>query len=88
MNKMIEHAMKTGTKKRPAPKHLKEFHAKAQHDGTYRMEKHSGKPGDTPQESTAPDVAGVQAALAQHMAPADPDGDAGADAAQAPTTGM
>lgn len=80
MDKMIEQAMKTGSKKRPAPKHLKEFHAKEQSDGKYHVVRHSGKPTESAHESTAADMNEVHAALEDHMG-APNDGEAEAEPA-------
>ena len=67
MDEMILHAMKQGTKKRSVPKPLKEFHAKEQSDGKYHVVRHSGKPSEPAQESTAENMNQVQQALEEHM---------------------
>lgn len=57
---------KSKAKEKPAPKkHLKEFHAKELHDGTFHTAAHDGKGGV--QEGSAPDVDSVHDALEAHM---------------------
>jgi hypothetical protein len=82
MDALVLNALKTGTKKKPKVKPLKEFHAKEQHDGKYIVRRSSGKPNDPDQEHTADDMAAVHQALEDHMGGqmAPPDGDADSEA--------
>ena len=49
------------------PRHLRSIHIKEQHDGTYHVERHSGKMNETPIEHNEADLAGAQAAMEEHM---------------------
>ena len=82
-DELVLHALKKGSKGKKAPKHLKEFSAKEQHDGKYHVKRHSGNPAESAQEHTAADMNEVHAALEDHMGAAN-EGEAQAEAPQAP----
>ena len=68
MDASILHSLAKGSpKKAKAPKHLKSFHAKEQHDGKYHVVRHSGNPKEAAMEHTADNMNQVQAALEEHM---------------------
>jgi hypothetical protein len=64
---MLHSLAKGSSKKAKAPKHLKTFHAKEQHDGKYHVVRHSGKPTEQAMEHTADNMSDVHAALEDHM---------------------
>jgi hypothetical protein len=82
---MLEKLSKGSGKKSKKPKHLKEFRAKEQHDGSYHVTRHSGKPDEQPMEHSAANMNEVQQALQEHMGQGEPG--MGADEA-APALGV
>jgi hypothetical protein len=85
MDSLISQALSKGTKNRAkakAPKHLKSFHAKEQHDGKYHVTKHSGNPTESATEHSADNMQAVHSLMEDHMGlpnAGEPESEQGAD---------
>lgn len=67
MDETVLHGLRRGSLHH-RPRHLREFRVKEQHDGSYHVERHSGKMNEAPIEHTAADLDSAKEALEQHMA--------------------